>query len=137
MTCDCLLFFALYYSGSGDSWIGLTKTDGKCSSQDPQLRRAGWTWEDGTPYSYSTWHDWNGDEPDNKDCCGYMKDSTTGWWGAPCRTGNSSYYGYSMYYICEKRTPMTTPTTASTAIAMAQTTIAGTYDTCTYIFIKC
>ena len=76
---------------TGDTWIGLSKSDDKCSTSDLSCRREGWVWDDGTPY---TFQDWITSEPNDGELC--MRLRTDGWLGG--HINNDLKY----QYLCEK-----------------------------------
>ena len=81
-----------------DAWNGLTKPTHDCRGKTQECLRSDWTWVDDTPYDYSTFHDWVGNnEPDENEHCARFKKS--GWLGRGC----DARFGY----ICEKATTNT------------------------------
>ena len=83
----------------GSTWIGLTKSKDNCpsgkSDSDYFCRRTGWTWADGTPYTFPVWHDWYGNEPDANDLCGLLNFVQKKWTSDDCEDDERNF-------VCER-----------------------------------
>ena len=85
-----------------DTWIGLTKAKHNCPGNvnTQECLRSNWTWVDGTPYDYSTFHDWLGDgEPDSTERCARL--TINGWMGRDCNTAFGYICEKGNYHICD------------------------------------
>ena len=77
------MFLYCYRSHGVSVYLGLSKEGDACKKDDVKCRRERWSWEDGTPYEYSVYHEWSeGEEPESGELCTGMIMGS--WYGFLC-----------------------------------------------------